>query len=74
VPGCRDAVELGITGLLVPVRNAPALADAIEMLLNDSEMRQKMGHAGRMLAESEFSIDKIVKQHLDIYYKLEHTP
>lgn len=73
VPGCRDAIEPGITGLLVPVRNAPALADAIETLLNDSELRQQMGHAGRMLAESEFSIDKIVKQHLDIYSKLERT-
>jgi len=73
VPGCRDAIEPGITGLLVPVRNATALADAIETLLNDSELRQRMGHAGRMLAESEFSIDKIVKQHLDIYSKLERT-
>jgi glycosyltransferase involved in cell wall biosynthesis len=73
VPGCRDAIEPGITGLLVPVRNASALADAMEMLLNDSELRQRMGHAGRMLAESEFSIDKIVKQHLDIYSKLERT-
>jgi glycosyltransferase involved in cell wall biosynthesis len=73
VPGCRDAIEPGITGLLVPVRNASALADAIETLLNDSELRQRMGHAGRMLAESEFSIDKIVKQHLDIYSKLERT-
>jgi glycosyltransferase involved in cell wall biosynthesis len=45
----------------------------MEMLLNDSELRQRMGHAGRMLAESEFSIDKIVKQHLDIYSKLERT-
>lgn len=74
VPGCRDAIEPGITGLLVPVRDSLALADAIEVLLNDSGMRQKMGHAGRMLAESEFSIDKIVKQHLDIYSKLEGTP
>ncbi|MBD9599031.1 glycosyltransferase family 4 protein [Pseudomonas sp. PDM10] len=73
VPGCRDAIEPGITGLLVPVRNATALADAIETLLNDSELRQRMGHAGRMLAESEFSIEKIVKQHLDIYSKLERT-
>lgn len=73
VPGCRDAIEPGITGLLVPVRDASALANAIETLLNDSELRQRMGHAGRMLAESEFSIDKIVKQHLDIYSKLERT-
>ena len=34
-PGCRDAIEADVTGLLVPVRDAVALADAIERLLKD---------------------------------------
>ena len=34
-PGCRDAIEADISGLLVPVRNEIALADAIEKLLSD---------------------------------------
>lgn len=70
VPGCRDAIEPGVTGLLVPVRDAIALADGLQLLIEDVSMRQRMGAAGRVLAESEFDVEKIVKQHLDIYYKL----
>lgn len=70
VPGCRDAIEPGATGLLVPPRNAKALAAAIEQLLGSPELLDKMGRAGRDLAEREFSIDKIVEAHLDIYQEL----
>src|SRR5690606_24467933 len=42
VPGCRDAIEPG-TGLLVPVRDAVALADAIERLAGDRDLRRRMG-------------------------------
>lgn len=71
VPGCRDAIEPGVTGLLVPVRNHRALADAIQTLVEDAELRQRLGKAGRELAEREFAIEKIVQQHLDIYHALE---
>lgn len=67
VPGCRDAVEPGVTGLLVPPRNALALADAIDHLLRDVDLCERMGRAGRQLAEREFSIDKVVAAHLTIY-------
>lgn len=70
VPGCRDAIEKDITGLLVPVSDAIALADAIQRLIESPELRQRMGMAGRALAEREFAIEKIVQQHLDIYKKL----
>lgn len=69
-PGCRDAIEAGKTGLLVPVRDATALADAIQSLINDSIGRQKMGAAGRALAEREFAIGKVVETHLRIYQEL----
>lgn len=71
VPGCRDAVEPGVTGLLVPVKDAELLAHAIEKLINDTASRYAMGKAGRELAEREFGIEKIVQQHLNIYKKLE---
>lgn len=71
VPGCRDAIEADVTGLLVPVRDSERLADAIERLLNDKELRQQMGAAGRALAERAFAIESIVAQHLDIYRTLE---
>lgn len=70
VPGCRDAIEPGITGLLVPVKDAAALADAIKELVEFPEKRIKMGLAGRMLAEKAFVIDEIVKQHMNIYGEL----
>ncbi|WP_428397806.1 glycosyltransferase family 4 protein [Marinobacter salarius] len=70
VPGCRDAIEPGVTGVLVPVKNASALADAIQMLVGWPERRLGMGRAGRKLAEEAFSIDRIVDQHLAIYEEL----
>lgn len=70
VPGCRDAIESGVTGILVPVRDAKALANAIQRLIEDAKLRQRMGSEGRLLAEKEFSIEKIVNAHMEIYRKL----
>jgi glycosyltransferase involved in cell wall biosynthesis len=70
VPGCRDAIEPGETGLLVPVRDAEALADAIATLIEDPERRRAMGAAGRALAERAFRIEAVAAQHLDIYAEL----
>lgn len=70
VPGCRDAIEPGITGVLVPVKNVDLLAEAIEKLIIDAPLRQTMGRAGRVLAEREFGIEKIVDRHLEIYAKV----
>ena len=71
VPGCRDAIEPNVSGLLVPARDAKALASAIQRLIEDVDLRQRMGREGRRLAEREFSIEKIVQAHLDIYRTLE---
>lgn len=67
VPGCRDAVEPGITGLLVPARDAQALAQAISDLLNNLARCHELGKAGRLLAEQAFDIQHVVAQHLRIY-------
>ena len=69
-PGCRDAIEPNVTGLLVPPRDAKALAEAINCLINDTRLRERMGKAGRSLAEREFGINKVVTAHLDIYNEL----
>ena len=73
VPGCRDAIEKDVTGLLVPVRNARALAKAVSELLNDPSLCKKMGIAGRERAERLFDIKKIVLEHTDIYEQLTHN-
>lgn len=70
VPGCRDAIEPGVSGLLVPVRNSDALAHAIEELLTNHEKRGAMGVAGRRLAEQEFDVTAVVDKHLAIYERL----
>ena len=64
VPGCRDAIEPGKTGLLVPVRDAGALADAIARLAADPALRHAMGAAGRALAEREFNIERVARIHV----------
>ncbi|MEO7392400.1 MAG: glycosyltransferase family 4 protein [Ramlibacter sp.] len=70
VPGCRDAISPGISGLLVPVRDAKGLAQAIAQLVRDPGRRRAMGLAGRQLAQEAFSLDSIVHQHLVIYQEL----
>lgn len=70
VPGCRDAIEPGTTGLLVPVRDSKSLADAISDLLEDHDRLEAMGRAGRARAERFFSIENIVQEHLKIYRAL----
>jgi glycosyltransferase involved in cell wall biosynthesis len=66
-PGCRDAVESGHTGLLVPPRDVPGLAAAIRTLLDDPARRRSMGIAARALAERDYAIEHIVSQHLEVY-------
>ncbi len=67
VPGCRDAIIEGQTGLLVPVKNATALADAIRVLLTDEQARKAMGRAGRLWAEQVFDIRQVVAKHMELY-------
>ncbi len=70
VPGCRDVIIPKITGLLVPVKDEKALADAIQWLIENPKERINMGKKGRILAEKEFSIQKVVEDHLEIYQQL----
>lgn len=69
-PGCRDAIEPGVTGLLVPVRDSIALAAAIRLLLDDPGLRRSMGLAGRKMAEREFSVERVARLHLEMYRDL----
>ncbi|MGI9301738.1 MAG: glycosyltransferase family 4 protein [Gammaproteobacteria bacterium] len=70
VPGCREIVKNGVTGVLVPPQNSRALADAVETLLKDTELRRRMGEAGREYAESGFAIEHVVEQTLGVYQEL----
>lgn len=69
-PGCRDAIEPGVTGVIVPVRDARALAAAIQYLLEDPKKCAAMGQAGRELAERAFDVKQVVATHMQIYEEL----
>jgi len=69
-PGCREAVVPNKSGLLVPVKSPEKLADALQWLIEHPADRLAMGKAGRLLAEREFAIEKIVQGHLEIYREL----
>ena len=70
VPGCRDAIEDGITGFMVPVRNSKALAEKICILLDNPLLCRKMGKAGRDRAKEVFDVNKVVAKHIEIYAEL----
>jgi len=72
-PGCRDVVTNGVNGLLVPIKNAQAVADALELLINDPDLRRRMGSAGREVAVN-FSNIKINRETLAVYSLLTKSP
>jgi glycosyltransferase involved in cell wall biosynthesis len=70
VPGCREVVRHGETGLLVPAGDAAALAGAIETLARDGALRRRMAAAARGRVEAEFAEPTILRQVLDLYRRL----
>lgn len=69
-PGCREAVKHEETGLHVPVNDAAALADAIERLIKDRDLRRQYGAAARAHVQANFSKETIEAQSLDVYRDL----
>lgn len=59
VRGSRQTVDDGETGLLVPLRDPEALAQAMALLASDAERRAVMGAAGRRLAEDRFDAEEV---------------
>jgi glycosyltransferase involved in cell wall biosynthesis len=64
-PGCRETVEHGTNGYLVPVRDVPALAEAIEHFITHPEEAAPMGRASRRLAEMKFDVRAVDQLILD---------
>jgi glycosyltransferase involved in cell wall biosynthesis len=73
VRGCRQVVENGRTGLLVPPRAPAALADAITVLVQDPARRAAMGQQGRAKAQREFDQERVISLTLDVYRELLRT-
>ena len=67
VDGTPEAVTHGWTGMLVPPSNPGVLAQAIERLLRDAELRRKYGEAGRQKVEQRFGLDRMVTETQEMY-------
>ncbi len=70
VPGCRKVVRHRVNGLLIPPKNAVALADAIVLLLEQPELRHELGRRGREIVVKEFSSTIVIRQTLALYDEL----
>lgn len=70
VPGCREVVHEGENGYLVPPRDHVRLAEAIRRLVEDPELRARMGANSRRMAIKEFRIEKVVESTLSVYDEL----
>jgi len=67
VGGTPEAIEDGVSGFLVPPRDAPALAGAIGALLEKRDLAGSLGQAARERIERSFSLDRMLRQTQDLY-------
>jgi len=70
VPGSRDIIEDGISGMLVPPEDPDALASAIRKLMENPDLRQRLGDAARKRIEEHYTIEKEVSAHEKLYFEL----
>ncbi len=68
VAGCREVVEHGLNGLLVPMKNSNALADAMIEIITDPELAIRMGREGRQKIEREFDERIVIRKTLSKYF------
>lgn len=74
VPGCRDVVDHGINGLLVPLHDARAIELAIRLLLANPDLARRFGKAARQKVVNEFQVSLVNKHTLDQYQRLFAIP
>jgi glycosyltransferase involved in cell wall biosynthesis len=70
VPGCREVITDGEDGLLVPVRDAVALAAAIARLIDDRKLAARLGAAARKKALSQFDERIVIDRTIAVYQEL----
>jgi len=70
-PGCRETVNQGENGLLIPIKDVPALVKAIEYFIKSPDEIQRMGDASRRIAEEKYDRDKVnsvIVQSMELNY------
>lgn len=70
--GCKDTVEDGVNGFLVPIKDSGMLAEKLRILIDDAGLRRRMGVNSRRIAERDFSLEDVITKHLTIYCELSH--
>lgn len=68
--GCRDTIIDGQNGIMIPIKDSDALVVALKKLIDDPDLRKRMGKNAREFAISKFDINDVIKVHLDIYNRL----
>lgn len=68
VPGCRELVKEGENGLLVPLQDPKAIAEAIEKLIDNPKLREKFGRAARKMVEDELNEQAIAAQTVSVVH------
>jgi glycosyltransferase involved in cell wall biosynthesis len=68
--GSPELVQNGKSGIVIPVRNAKAIADSIEKLYRDTEFKKSLGMNARKRIDAHFDNDETVKQTINVYRDL----
>jgi glycosyltransferase involved in cell wall biosynthesis len=74
VPGSRDIARADVNALLTPPASPQLLADALERLIRDHELRNKFAADSRRIAETAFSLDRVLAATLALYDRLLNRP
>lgn len=68
--GCKETVVDGVNGFLIKPKDVDALTQKLDLLISNTELRQKMGRESRKYAEEYFDIEVVKERHLSIYNEL----
>ncbi|HNG45778.1 MAG TPA: glycosyltransferase, partial [Elusimicrobiota bacterium] len=67
VDGCRDLIEDGVNGFLIPPRHPLSTAERLLQILSDDELSDRLGRRARETVGDEFDIDGMVRAQEDLY-------
>ena len=67
VPGCREVVIDGVNGILAPFKDKIALYSALESILSDSKLAERLGKAGREIVLEKFSQEKVATETIQVW-------
>ena len=70
IAGCREIVRHGVTGWLVPTRDAQALTSALQQAIEQPGLRERYGASARALVETDFSASRVASDTIAVYDEL----